>query len=170
MNQSFLLWSTHVRYELLNATCQTLIVLFRWHHFNQVTAIFTNFSDNSVRKSYWKCFPFSAKTKLLVQNVKQKLRKFKLPVGKTDILLEHCNVLNVQTSLWALELISTLLLQKSIACPSQRRFTSVNFFTGFLLVFIPCDYIDRKYKTRKKRWISKLWRWHNGWDRWTIRG
>ena len=78
-------------------------------------------------------------------------------------------VLILPTSQHVRKLISTFTLQKCIAHHNQKHFTSVNFFIRFLLVFIPCDYIDKKYTTRKVYWSSRLWMWQSCWDRLTTR-
>ena len=87
-------------------------------------------------------------------------RKF-LRVSKREVQVEHFSMPNVPTSKHVVTLISTFVLQKSIAYPSQRKFTSVNFVIKFLLVFIPCDYIDRRCTTRKVYRRPKMWMSHS---------
>ena len=57
-------------------------------------------------------------TQLLVKIVERKLRESILRFTKKIVQLEHFIVLNVPTSHHVRKLISTLLLQKSIACPN----------------------------------------------------
>ena len=91
--------------------------------------------------------------------MKRKLQGLILRVTKRDFQLEHFFVLNVPTFQHVLRLISVFILQRSIAYPIQRIFASVNFVIKFLLVFIPCDYTDRRCTTHKVNRRPKIKMW-----------
>ena len=78
-------------------------------------------------------------------------------------------MLNGATSQHVLGPISTFILQKSFAHPSQRMFTSVTFVIKVLLVSISCDYINRRWTTHKVNRRPKMWTWHSWWERLTTR-
>ena len=102
-------------------------------------------------------FSLNRNDKVKGENVEGKLQEVILRVTKREVQFEQFISLNVPTSQHVLRLISTFFLQKFVAYPSQRLFTNVNFVIKNLVVFIPCEYIDRKCAIHKVYRRAKMW-------------